>query len=424
MLRSSFRVVRNTFWVSLSIATWTALSTDSAATQPGVWEAVHTTERGHDSDSISSTSRSVYSESPANHDSWRRLPTTSRPRFRMAGEFERQRALMLSCSTISTAQGIRDAIRVAAHYVPILALYGTEDERQSAQDALTESGIRHDSIRFVFLPHDTIWTRDYGPVALSARAGGQTVLLDTQYPSGGRENDDLVPQAVARSTGLPISSVPWNIDGGNVLSNGQGLLITTTKLLKENPELDAQTLRKMLSEYYGATRVVILESLIDEPTGHVDMFATFTSSDCVVIGRYDPKDDPENAKILNRNARRLANVRLKSGSLRVRRLHMPSKEDGIWRTYTNVIYANRVLLMPVYSNTLARSREHAIRSYQTLLPGWSVVPINADELIAYGGALHCAIMNLGPMSPDLLEPDTSWRRPIRLSFNETDYLLK
>ena len=426
MQRKLLRAFHRSLWVGALISTWMTIGVQSPAAHPRFRDSTQPTRHRYSNipAPIASLGISIRYESSEQENAWSRLPTNPRPEYRLAGEFEQQRGLMLSCSSISTASGIRDAIRASAKSVPIVALYGSEGELESAKYALTEAGIRHDAVRYVFLPHDTIWTRDYGPVALSGRTGSQAMLLDTQYPTDGRENDDQVPHEFARSAGLPISTVPWNIDGGNVLSNGRGLLITTTRLLDENPELDQSTLKKVLSAYYGATRVVILESLVDEPTGHVDMFATFTSSDCVVMGKYDPNDDPENARILNRNAKRLASVRLKSGRLKVRRIHMPSKSDGVWRTYTNVIYANRVLLMPVYSNTQARLRQHAIRSYQALLPGWTIVPINADDLIEFGGALHCVIMNLGPIPPHRLEWDRSFRTPVEFSYNESDYLLK
>ena len=72
---------------------------------------------------------------------------------------------------------------------------------------------------------------------------------------------------------------------------------------------------------------------------------------------------------------------------------MPSNADGKWRTYTNVLYANRVILMPVYAGQRQTERE-AEAVYAKLLPTWSVVKINADPLISVGGGLHCIAMNL------------------------------
>jgi agmatine/peptidylarginine deiminase len=135
------------------------------------------------------------------------------------------------------------------------------------------------------------------------------------------------------------------------------------------------------------------------------MFATFTAPDCVVVGQYDPRDDQENAAILERNARRLASIRLPRQRLHVRRIPMPSNTDGVWRTYTNVIYANDVLLVPVYSETNMTLQQQAVGTYRSLLPKWNIKTINADDLIVSGGALHCAVMNLGPLPLNRMQVD-------------------
>jgi agmatine/peptidylarginine deiminase len=323
--------------------------------------------------------------------------------FRLPGEFEPQRALMVSCQAINYSAGVRDLIRAVTGRVTILALHGDEAEYESASDALASSGISPKSVRFAPIPHDSMWTRDYGPMALASRRGREIAVLDTRY-SDDRAGDEVVPLVVAESARLPVVSTEMKLDGGNVIANGQGLVITTTRLFEDNPEVDERTMTQAILECFGASRVVYLEPLADEPTGHVDMFATFTSARCVVIGQYDPSDDEVNAEILERNARRLAAVRLPGGMLDVRRIPMPSNADGSWRTYTNVVYANGIVLMPDYHPSSPETRQEALATYQTLLPHWSVLPIDSDDLITSGGALHCVVMNLGPLSAERIIP--------------------
>ena len=319
--------------------------------------------------------------------------------FRMPAEFERQGALMVSCEAICCYEGICDAVRALAGRVAIIALHRNEDEYQSTLVHLSIAGIPTDPIRFARVPHNTMWTRDYGPVALISKSNRDVVVLDTQYPKS-RPDDEVVPLFLAESARLPVIRVDLNIDGGNVITNGAGLVVTSTKVLDENPDIDVETVAHCLRASYGASQVVILEPLQHESTGHVDMFMTFTSTNRVIVGRYDPGDDLANAQILDRNARRLQNVRLPDGDLRVCRIPMPSNEDGIWRTYTNVVYANGILLLPTYSETRIDRQKQAIATYQSELPGWTVTAINADDLILSGGALHCVMMNLGPLSAE------------------------
>jgi hypothetical protein len=68
---------------------------------------------------------------------------------------------------------------------------------------------------------------------------------------------------------------------------------------------------------------------------------------------------------------------------------MPSNEDGVWRSYTNVIIANGVLMVPVYPEVDAGMQQEALNVYRGLVPNWQVVAIDSSGLITCGGALHC-----------------------------------
>jgi agmatine/peptidylarginine deiminase len=186
------------------------------------------------------------------------------------------------------------------------------------------------------------------------------------------------------------------LDGGNLLSNGQGLLLATTALLDENlpHDCDEAKVRAILGEYLGGAHVEFLEPLVGEPTGHVDVFAVFTGAQTVVVGACDPVIDPLNAQILDGNAARLAGLHLKNGPLRVVRVPMPPKDDGVWRTHTNVIFANGTLLVPIYPGVDPDGERVALDTFARLLPRWDVVGIDASALIECDGALHCISMNV------------------------------
>ncbi len=49
--------------------------------------------------------------------------------------------------------------------------------------------------------------------------------------------------------------------------------------------------------------------------------------------------------------------------MQVVRIPMPSHKDGNWRTYTNVIYANGVVLVPQYPDADAELDRVALTSF-------------------------------------------------------------
>ncbi len=189
------------------------------------------------------------------------------------------------------------------------------------------------------------------------------------------------------------------IEGGNLISNGRGICITTQQVLDANADhADEATVREWMQECYGAEQAVFLEPLSGEPTGHVDMFATFVSPYTVVVGRFDVESDPINAALLDRNADRLARVTTPDGPLRVVRIPMPPHDEETWRTYTNVVFANGVLMVPIYPELDPAGRDAALETFSRVLPGWRIIGMNATRLAELGGAMHCITMNLGPLT--------------------------
>jgi len=102
----------------------------------------------------------------------------------------------------------------------------------------------------------------------------------------------------------------------------------------------------------------------------------------------------------------LSQVRTRKGPLRVVRIPMPPHCNNIWRTYTNVVYANGVVLVPIYPSLDHAGRRRAFEIFSKELPTWKVVGVDATDIIEMDGALHCMTMNLGAIGqlPAFPEP--------------------
>ena len=123
------------------------------------------------------------------------------------------------------------------------------------------------------------------------------------------------------------------------------------------------------------------------------MFMTMLAKDLVVIGEIDPSVDQENSARLDENAKFVASLNTSSGPIQVKRIPMPPKWGQDWRSYTNIILANGVLLMPSYSTPILRSKTGPNRFIVRLLPNWEVKRINCDKLVKLHGQLHCISYN-------------------------------
>jgi agmatine/peptidylarginine deiminase len=195
---------------------------------------------------------------------------------------------------------------------------------------------------------------------------------------------------------LPSVRTRIAFDGGNLLTNGRGLCLATTQLLERNREFGYpdKYVTATVQRLFGADETVYLEKLEGEKTGHVDLFAAFTAPDTVVVGDYSGVD-PVNAAILDRNAERLSKVVTASGLLRVVRLPMPPRGgDDFGGSYTNVLFANGVLLVPSWPNLPRETEDRVMATYRRLLPDWDVVGIDVGNLMSHGGALRCVSLPL------------------------------
>ncbi len=331
-------------------------------------------------------------------------PRRFAPPVPLPGEFEHQSALLIGCGdmVLHAPEIFCDIVRAAHQTIPVLAICATRAQARRGTELLAEHGLP-DAAGFLVLPVNTVWVRDYGPIFVR-HADGSVSAVDVSYSPPEhvehvRAADEDAPRLLGRSLGLPVVKVPLDLEGGNFLTNGEGLAVTSTTMLGHNLHrgYENRDIARLLNDKLGVTYGwIYVEPLEGEGTGHVDMFMTFLARDLAVVGKMDPRVDPNNAAILDKAAGMLAKVRLADGTpMRVERVPMPARrKDGFWRTYTNVIFANGTLLMPTFSDVDPQLQQEAFATFARLLPGWKIAGIRADELVAKQGLLHCISLHL------------------------------
>lgn len=317
------------------------------------------------------------------------------PKHRLPGDFEPHQAILLGGGWLAEeAPDVLGAIaRLTKPRRLLVLLVSSAREREKVARVLAGHGVPPESVRILSVPTDTGWVRDFGPI-FARKASGAIGAIDARYDRTTRRRDDDASQSIAERFGIEATPTPLRWQGGNLLSNGLGLIVTTTQSINDNIERghDVETVTDFLKRQFGASQVVVLEHLVGEATGHVDMFACFTDPQTIVLGKYDVSVDPQNAPVLDRNAARLAEVRTPGGKLKVVRIPMPTNEDGAWRSFANVVFANDTLLVPIYPETAPAAGKQALAVYRRLLPDWTVLGVNAESLARHQGGLRCVTL--------------------------------
>lgn len=285
-------------------------------------------------------------------------------------------------------------IREAGRELRVTVLVSDVVTGAAARALLQAHGVPATAYRFLMMPTDSGWLRDYGPIQVET-AGQQQQWLDLVYARL-RPLDDSVPARLGQHYAVPITSLPVRMEGGNIVTNGRGLCLTTERLLGQNGlQMPTPAFRRVLGQYLGCTHVVILETLNGERTGHVDMFAHFLTPDLLIMAQEPSSTASANGRVLERN---LAIVR---GALRdvpypvtIRRLPMPPAVQGVQPTYVNLFHVNDLLLVPSYGPQRAAVEREVVAALRLWMPGHRVQMIDVAPVIKEYGALHCFTLGL------------------------------
>ena len=292
--------------------------------------------------------------------------------------------------------------------VDITVLVSDEESQNTLNQAITEKRIDKTDVRIVGLDFNSLWIRDYG--AIQVRDGkGKLSWLDFDYYLPGdhwvndegqrynRTDDDQAFVKLANELGQQVKSVKLVLHGGALLSNGDGLILISEAVFDWNYKrfgYSEQETAERFKECFPGNQLVFVSPLVGEPTHHLDMFMLFTDSRTLVLGTYSARYDEVNRVKLNRLAKNLSELSVGQEKLHIERIPMPPHGKKIWGgSYTNVLFANKKLLLPIYGvdpSLVVKAK----KVYQHLLPTWEIVEIPSTALVIRHGAIHCVTYNL------------------------------
>jgi agmatine deiminase len=346
-----------------------------------------------------------------------RVPIQRTPRFlgyRMPAEWEPHEATWLAWPHELTdwpgkfepipwvyAEIVRHLARVERVRILI------EDARAEsrARAMLRASGANLSAVRFLRVPTNRGWVRDFGPIFVKNAAGK---VAATHWVFNGWAKYDDFPKDAAASARVnrklkhpawrpALNGRPVVLEGGSIDVNGLGTLITTEECLlspvqARNPGLERAELEAVLCDYLAVTNVIWLKNGIvgDDTHGHVDDLARFVNPTTVVVVAEQNAADLNYAP-LRENLRLLRAARDQNGHpLRVVKLPMPAPVffDGqrLPASYVNFYIANHLVLAPMFGDPHDRE---ALNILAELFSGREVIGIPCRDLVLGLGTLHC-----------------------------------
>lgn len=320
---------------------------------------------------------------------------------RTMGEWEQIQALIITWAGHSTI--LREIVSHAVKECKVLIITTNES---AVTTTLVNAGIPLDSVQFVNTPFNSIWVRDYGPWTVYKNDVDSLFIVDWIY-NRPRAQDDATPVAIASHLDIPIYEATVDPDdlvhtGGNHLPDGMGTAFSSTLVLEENPDKSEATIDSIAKKYLGVTQYIKFPTLPFDGIHHLDMHMRVIDEETIIFGEY-PEGIADGPQINANIDYLLSEFQTSFGNpYRIVRMPMPPEDGkyphngGDYRTYTNSIFINKTILVPIYEE---KYDTVALRLYRENLPGYNVVGINCNAIIPSLGALHCITKLVGVDEP-------------------------
>jgi len=248
-------------------------------------------------------------------------------------------------------------------------------------------------VEVVELPLDDSWLRDCGPI-YTYREAGQRIAVHFRFNAWGEkfprwDRDAAVGALIAERMGDQVLSAPIVLEGGSIVSDGAGTLLTTEECLlnpNRNPSLSREQIEAALERYLGVQRIVWLgRGLVEDrdTDGHVDLIAAFTRPGEALLQTVPPENP--NFDRCEENRTRLLAAGIDVIELPFLPYALVAGET-VAAGYLNLYICNGAVIVPVSgADTDSEARSVIAGAYPTrevvLVPG---------AVLAYGGGgPHC-----------------------------------
>ncbi len=247
-----------------------------------------------------------------------------------------------------------------------------------------------DNLRFLNLPTDDIWIRDYGPM-VGFNPAGERVAVHANYhplPNYPQTSDDAMPARWAAHENIPAQALSLYTEGGNLWSDGNGTLLMSDAYQRQ-ATLTRSALDQQLHSVFAFNKLIIVPHLDEEETGHIDLILKLADQQTVLITEPGQSINAHHLAEAARLLRETTNARGQHYVVWELPALKPYYNWGlfpIWRSYTNALTVNGRVLVPIFGD---KADDVALALYEQALPNFEIIPINCQTIINGGGAVHC-----------------------------------
>ncbi|HEV7166628.1 MAG TPA: agmatine deiminase family protein [Micrococcaceae bacterium] len=307
----------------------------------------------------------------------------------------------------------------AAQFEPVTMVV-TPDDVETARSYLA------DGVDLLVAPLDDAWMRDIGPTfvlddGVLDDGGPRLGAVDWVFNGWGQQdwaswgNDSKIGAKVAAWSGADRIGSELVNEGGGIQVDGEGtVLVTETVQLDpfRNPGMTKADVEAELERTIGARKVIWLPRGLTRDAerygtrGHVDIVAAIPSPGTLLVHRQNNPEHPDYA-VCKQIIDFLGTTRDAAGrTWKIIEVPAPetiTDEEGyVDYSYINHLVVNGGIIACSFADPMD---DKALAILAEAYPGRRVVSVDARELFARGGGIHC-ITQQEPLLDPLLAPQS------------------
>ena len=246
---------------------------------------------------------------------------------------------------------------------------------------------------------DDGWMRDSGPTFV--KDGNKLAAVDWIFNGWGNqggwanwEKDDAVASTIASAAGVPAMRSKLVNEGGGIHVNGAGaLLVTETVQLgrERNPDWTRAEVEAELNSKLGTNQVIWIRRGLTRDyedfgtRGHIDIVACFADENTILF--HDQQDETHPDFAVSHEVKRTLE---ETTDFKLVGVPAPKKlrdEHGfVDYSYINHYICNGAVILCSFDD---ENDEVAKRILEGVYPGREIVLVDARQLFARGGGIHC-----------------------------------
>jgi len=272
-------------------------------------------------------------------------------------------------------------IKEMAENVTVVTIVSSQSQQNTVISQYQSYGIDIAHCSFLIAPTDTYWTRDYGPWFIFT-GNNEQGIVDFTY-NRPRPNDDQIPLAYANNQSIPYYFMSLTHTGGNYMTDGQGISISTNLVWTENPGLSHTQIDQLMSDNLGIHTYHVVADVNGDYIKHIDCWAKYLAPDVILIREVPPSHSQYT--LIEAAVDYFESQSSCYGTpYQVVRVYTPNNEP-----YTNSLILNNKVFVPMMGTSWDSA---AIQSYQNAMPGYEILGFTGSWVSS--DAIHCRAMGI------------------------------